>query len=102
LIQELMAARQETQFSLAVEKIKHAIPEALQIKGHNPLTLLHKALSEGLHAGTDAECLEIAKDLRVILSEFSERLHIALKDEQELKEAVSRVLGRSPKSKKRA
>jgi hypothetical protein len=96
----LTEARLETQFSSAVEKIKHAIPEALQIKGHNPLTLLHKALSEGLHAGTDAECLEIARDIRVILSEFSERLSDALKDKKELDEAVSRVIHRSAKGKK--
>jgi hypothetical protein len=100
LIHELTEARLETQFSSAVEKIKHAIPEALQIKGHNPLTLLHKALSEGLHAGTDAECLEIARDIRVILSEFSERLSDALKDKKELDEAVSRVIHRSAKGKK--
>jgi hypothetical protein len=45
--------------------------------------LLHKALSEGLHAGSDAESLEIAQDIRVILSEFSERLRDGLKDEKE-------------------
>ncbi len=74
LIKELEEARSETQFSSAVEKIKQGIPEVLRINGQNPLTLLHTALSGGLHAGTDPECLEIAQDIRVILSEFSDRL----------------------------
>ncbi len=89
LIKELEEAKRENQFSTAVEKIKHGIPEILLIHGHNPLTLLHTALSEGLHAGTDEECLEIARHIRVILSEFSERLAAALKDNQELKNAIS-------------
>jgi hypothetical protein len=66
-------------------------PESL----YEALTLLHKGLSEGLHTGNDAECLEIAQNIRVILTEFSERLHTALKDDQELKTAVSRILNRS-------
>jgi hypothetical protein len=61
LIAELSEAKGETQFSSAVEKIKHGIPEVLLTGGHNPLTLLHKALSEGLHAGTDDDCLGIAQ-----------------------------------------
>ena len=52
-VADLKAARVETQFSRAVEAIKHGVPESLLIDGHNPLTLLHSALSEGLHAQTD-------------------------------------------------
>src|SRR5260370_35870621 len=53
---ELFAqAGAETQFSTAIDLIKDAIPEAILIDGHNPLTLLHSALSEGLHAPTDEE-----------------------------------------------
>jgi len=84
LVNELEEAKHEDRFTSAVEEIKQAIPQALLINGHNPLGLLHKALSEGLHAGTDAECLEIAQDIRVVLSDFSERLHTALKDDQDL------------------
>jgi hypothetical protein len=52
-ISELEGAKVETQFSKAVENVKTAIPEVLYIKGHNPLTLLHSALSEGLHEASD-------------------------------------------------
>jgi hypothetical protein len=84
----------ETQFSTAIDLIKTAIPEALLIDGHNPLTLLHSALSEGLHAQTDEQCLELATSIRVVLTELAERISTALKEEAELKSAVSRLLNR--------
>lgn len=93
-ILELEAAKNENQFSKAVESIKHAIPQILLIDGHNPLTLLHSALSEGLHAKNDVECLEIATSIRVVLSEMVERMSNALKDSSELKNAVSRIINK--------
>ena len=68
------------------------MPQSLLIGGHyNPLTLLHKALSVGLHEQTDAYCLELAHDIRLVLGELAERLSSALKDEAELNEAVARL-----------
>jgi hypothetical protein len=91
MVKTLEAAKNENQFSKALESVKNAIPQALLINGHNPLTLLHSALSEGLHAQTDEQCLELAHDVRVIFAELAERLGQALKDEAELKQAVSRL-----------
>ena len=87
-------AVEETQFSKAVEDVKSAIPQTLLIEGHNPLTLLHSALSEGLHARTDEECLEMATSIRVVLTELAERISIALKDETELKQALEKLMHR--------
>lgn len=87
-------AKAETQFSTAIDMIKSAIPESLLIDGHNPLTLLHTALSEGLHAQTDEQCLELATSIRVVLTELAERISTALKEEATLKSAVSRLLNR--------
>jgi len=92
MIERLQVAKKENQFSKAVEGIKDAIPESLLIDGHNPLTLLYAALSKGVHAKTDEQCLELARDIRLVLAELSERLVLALKDEDELKTAVSRLL----------
>ena len=95
VLKEFEAAAKETQFSTAIEQIKHGIPDVLLIDGqHNPLTLLHSALSEGLHANTDAECLEIAQAIRVVLTELADRISQALKKEAELTTAVSRLLNR--------
>ncbi len=92
LLAELRAAQAETQFSKAIDSIKHGIPQVLLINGHNPLTLLHAALSEGLHSQSDEDCLSLATSIRVVLSELADRLGQALKDEAELAHAVSRLL----------
>jgi hypothetical protein len=88
-------AKAETQFTNAIDMIKSAIPEALLIDGHNPLKLLHSALSEGLHAQTDEQCLELATSIRVVLSELAEGISTALKEEATLKSAVNRLLNRT-------
>jgi hypothetical protein len=68
-----------------------------QVLSHNPLTLLHNALSEGLHELTDEECLTLARSIRVVLVELAERISTALKEEAQLKSAVSQLLNRKPK-----
>jgi hypothetical protein len=45
-----------------------------------------------LHARDDAECLELATSIRVVLSEFVERVAVALKDEATLLAAVGRLM----------
>jgi hypothetical protein len=93
-IEQLEGAINETQFSKAMEVAKDALPQSLLINGENPLSLLHSALSDGLHNQTDEHCLQIASAVRVVLGELSERLGQALKDEAELKRAVT-TLGKS-------
>lgn len=92
VIDTLKSARDENQFSKAMTAVKDAIPQALLVNGHNPITLLHTALSAGLHAKTDEECLELAQAARIILTELADRLGQALKDEAELSNAVNRLL----------
>lgn len=82
-------------FTESIDKVKIAIPKELLIDGHNPLTLLHGALSEGLHGGTDEECLELATAVREVLIELSERADMILKEKDSLKTAVSRLANRS-------
>ena len=93
MVAALEAAKGETQFSKALASVKNAMPQVLLINGHNPLTLLHSALSQGLHDKSDEHCLEIASSIRVVLAELSERLAQALKDEAELNNALSRLMG---------
>lgn len=90
-INALQIAKNETQFSKAIVSIRDAIPQSLLINGHNPLTLLHRALSAGLHDRTDEDCLKLAHDVRVVLIELAERLGQALKDEAELTNAINRL-----------
>jgi predicted nucleic acid-binding protein len=99
MLAELKQVEKETQFSKAIDQIKIGIPAALMIDGHNPLTLLHTALSEGLHDQKDEECLQIAQEIRLVLTELAERISQALKEEAELKQAVSRLMGRKKPTK---
>lgn len=91
-LEQLNSAASESQFTKALEIMTPVIPEALLIKGHNPLQLLHSALSDGLHAKTDSECLEFAKSIRVILTDLADRIAQALRDQAEHDSAVSRLL----------
>src|SRR5262249_16626592 len=77
----LEQAKTETQFTKAIEEVKDAIPESLLINGHNPLTLLYRPLSEHLHGKTDADCLELAEAIRVVLIELAEKIGIALNEQ---------------------
>lgn len=89
LIQELTDAKQETQFTKAIDRISTALPDSLNISGQNPLILLYRALSEGLHVDTDEECLQYAQAIKVVLFEFSDRLDAVLKQDQMICNAVS-------------
>lgn len=91
-IETLKQAVSETQFSKALDMAKDVIPESLLINGHSPILLLHGALSEGVHALSDEECLELASSVRVVLGELSDRLSQALKDEAELSKALSTLM----------
>jgi hypothetical protein len=92
LIAELTEAKNETQFDKAVSVIKHALPEGLLIKGHNPLTLIHNALSAGLHAHSDEKCLELATTIRLVMIDFAEKLAVFRKTQSDLDDAVTKLL----------
>ena len=44
--------------------MKDLLPSSLRPEGVNPLGAIHSALSEGLHAESDEECLEYADAIR--------------------------------------
>ena len=95
-LDNLEKVAKHTQFGRAVDDFKPALPSVLLIAGgQNPLTLLHSALSEAIHARSDAECLELAQDVRVVLTELADRITQALKDDAELEGAVNRLRSRT-------
>ena len=86
------AALRETRFSSAVDMLKDAIPGRLLIlDGQNPLTLLHRPLSQQLHGLTDEQCLQLATDIRIVLTALLENIADVLKDQDVLRAAVSRL-----------
>jgi hypothetical protein len=91
-LEVLRAAQREQQFAKAVDMMNPAIPPSLRIDGHNPLKLLHDALSDGLHSQDDAFCLDLAHNIRIVLTDLSERIAFALQKKEELTESVTRLL----------
>jgi hypothetical protein len=88
LIKQLESAKSETRFSKAVDIIKKNLPTSLLIEGHNPLKLLHTALSKGIHDMTDDECLNKANYIRLILIKLCLKINELLDDNNELKKAI--------------
>jgi hypothetical protein len=93
-------AAKQTQFKTAVDMLKNAIPPKLRIlSGENPLTLLHQPLSIQLHELTDAECMEQAQDIRIVLTVMLENIADVLADRKELEAAATRLKQGKKKAK---
>ena len=75
--------------------------EGARVDSHNPLKLLHNALSVGVHAESDENCLKLAKSIRLVLADLSERLKLALGEQDELRFAVSGLLKFVSEAKKK-
>lgn len=92
LVAEIELAKQERQFTNAIDKIKHAIPESLLVGGHDPLKVLHRALSNGLHSKDDSHCLDYAETVREVLGGLAERVARATREEESLRAAIGRLI----------
>jgi len=90
-IEKIKQAKKEVQFTKSINSIKNLLPKQLFINNHNPLILLHKALSVGVHNLDDKECLEYAHSIRMVLSEFSERVSEVMKDHNDLNSAINKL-----------
>jgi hypothetical protein len=79
-ISDLMTDHEKEEYKGALEKtkgtrqatekidlVKDLLPPILRPNQMNPLQLLHKSLSEGLHADTDDDCLQRAAEVRSVL-----------------------------------
>jgi len=88
----LEAAIKEVQFSKAIDIAKESMPESLLIDGHNPFKLLHRVLSIGIHNQPDESCLEIAHNIRIVLTDLSVRIKAALGERNDLKASVASLL----------
>ncbi len=87
----LETAKAEHQFKKAVKMVKDAIPQVLLVNGQNPITILYKILSEGVHELNDEQCLELAKHIRVVLVDFADRAKEALRERQELQDSLTKL-----------
>ena len=100
--EKLRQAACERQFTRAVDLVKDAIPESLLVDSHNPVKLLHQALSIGVHSETDENCLRLAHNIRMVLADLSERINLALREQTDLRAAVADLLDFNAEAKKKA
>jgi hypothetical protein len=97
LIAQLQSAKDEISFAKSMDLIKAGLPQGLLINGQNPLTLLHTALSIGLHSETDEQCLETAQAVRIVLSNLVEKMNALRQDDKVLKGAVALLAAKAAK-----
>jgi len=90
-IELLNRAKDETQFKTSMDKLKPYFPKVLLIENTNPLVLLHKGLSVGIHNLSDRDCLEYAHSIRIVLIELADKLKAILNDKIELKESIKKL-----------
>jgi hypothetical protein len=84
----LELAKKETQFKKSMDNLKPYLPKELLINDTNPIVLLHKSLSIGLHGLTDEICLEYAQSIRIVLTELADRLKFLSSNHNELQSAI--------------
>lgn len=102
LIDQLKKAKEHRQFEASFKEIKGALPRRLLIDDMSPISLLNTSLSNGIHAHSDADCLEVAQDVRLVLGHLLKRLDELLRaDDGHVRAAVKRLHTRNLESKKR-
>lgn len=102
LIEQLKRAKEHRQFETSFKEIKGVLPRRLLISDMSPISLLNTSLSNGIHAHSDSDCLEIAQDVRMVLGHLLKRLEELLReDDVHLRAAVQRLHARNQDSKKR-
>lgn len=80
-----------------IDLVSDFIPLSLKPGGHNPIGVLYAVLSEGIHSGTDEECLEVAVDIRKSLENLIHLLSTVKIAAQELSESTKKLLNRRNK-----
>lgn len=75
-----------------IELVKDLLPGILRPQGMNPLAQLHSALSEGLHAGSDEDCLDLAETIRSILIYLVNQIMASRASRNQFSESMRKLL----------
>lgn len=97
IIEGLKQAKSSRQFGRGMDELKVALPTSLLIDGmHNPMQLLHSALSRSVHQESDQQCLELAIHVRKVLFDMAERIAHARRDHSDLRQSVAALMRQRP------
>jgi hypothetical protein len=94
-IEEIERVKAGKVFEKKIEYAKSKLPSRLLVGGHNPLDKLHSVTSEGIHALTDDECIEVFDAARLVFEYFFENLPEQQRKEREYGRAVSNLSTKS-------
>ncbi len=80
-----------------IDIVKDLLPPILRPNGMNPLSVLHSALSEGLHAESDEECLKYSETLRQILIFLANQISSSLSASKSFTDNMRKILDKKSK-----
>jgi hypothetical protein len=98
--EDMNKARTERVAEKKIEIVKEILPTFLRPDGLNPLKSLHSSLSAGLHSGSEKECLEIAKEIRISLEFLLKGLVENREEKRDYSKAVKKLDQHRDKTKK--
>ena len=83
-----------------IELVKDLLPANLRPNNVNPLLALHSALSEGLHAEDDEDCLEYAEAIRDVLIFLVNRIVRTKTEDKSFTASMKKILEKKSKNDK--
>ena len=75
-----------------IEIVKDFLPPILRPNGMNPLSVLHSNLSEGLHAKSDEECLELSISIKEILLFLVKQISATKKSSKQFTKSMRKLI----------
>lgn len=87
-IQKIQESKKSRNFTESIAAVDHLFPSELKFNDQNALLVLYGPLSEGLHGGSDEECLEAASHIRTLLDALGERLEQVIDQEESILNAL--------------
>lgn len=88
LIDAIKEAKKEHTAANRLELVKEHAPASFEVAGQNVFKILYSALSVGLHAKSDEDCLTLATHIRVCLNYLIKKVSKLQKEEDEVKAAI--------------
>ena len=88
----LAAVKKTTVTQEKIELVKDLLPASLRPNGINPLDALHSALSAGLHAESEEDCLEYAEAVRDALVFLVNRLVRTKSENKSFTDSMKKLL----------
>jgi hypothetical protein len=100
--QALRTARATKVTSEKIELVKDLLPPILRPNDINPLSTLHDALSGGLHASSDQDCMSVAETIRTALVFLVNQVETTKSSAKEFTTSLQKLLDRKAKRAERS